>query len=378
MDTTRVRAEIDLNAIRYNMESMHNNLKEGTGMIAVIKTNGYGHGASEIAKVLEPMPYVWGYAVATADEGKKLREDGLKKPILILGISFPAQYEEMIREEMRPAVASYAAAKQLSEAAERLGRTVAIHIKIDTGMSRIGFLADRESVEEIEKIAKLPNLKIEGIFTHFARADETVKDSAMEQIRLFVNMIEQIESKGIRIPLHHCSNSAGIIEIPEANMDLVRAGITLYGLWPSDEVQKNVVDLKPVMSIKSHISFLKRLPAGKSISYGGTYTAATDRIIATIPVGYGDGYCRGLSNKGYVLIHGQKAPICGRVCLDQYMVAVTDTAGVRENDEVTLLGKDGDAVITMEELGDLSGRFNYEFACLITDRVPRVYCNSIL
>lgn len=376
METKRVRAEIDLDAVLYNMESMHRNLREGTKIMAVVKTDAYGHGASQIAQTVEPLPYLWGYAVATADEALRLLADGIKKPVLILGVSFEDQYQEIIKNDIRPAVCDYGMAEKLSAAASALGRKCRIHIKIDTGMGRIGFQVSDETAETVERISRLPNLEIEGIFTHFARADELDKEPAYEQMRLFLNMIKKIGDKGVSIPIRHCSNSAGIVEIPEANMDLVRAGITLYGLWPSEEVRKDLVPLRPVMAIKSQISFVKELPPGRSISYGGTYTTKTVRRIATIPVGYGDGYSRGLSNKGYVLIHGQKAPVCGRVCMDQFMVDVTEIPGAEAGDTVTLLGTDGEHTITMEELGQLSGRFNYEFACLITPRVPRVYVHN--
>ena len=214
---------------------------------------------------------------------------------------------------------------------------------------------------------------IEGIFTHFARADESSKAPAYEQFKQFEKMIAMVEEKGVQIPLKHCSNSAGIVEIPECNMDMVRAGITLYGLWPSEEVDKTKISLKPVMSLRSRVAYVKELLPGRQISYGGTFTVKKKMTVATVPVGYGDGYARGLSNKGWVLIKGQKAPICGRVCMDQCMVDVTDIPEVKIGDTVTLLGKDADEEITMEQLGELSGRFNYEFACLITPRVPRIY-----
>ena len=373
MKKERVYAEIDLSAVRYNMESMHNNLKEGTQMAAVVKADAYGHGALRVSESIENLPYLWGYAVATVDEALSLIADGRKKPVLVLGISFPEHYESIVKEEIRPAVCEYEAAEALSAIAVKQNKICYIHIKIDTGMSRIGFQVDEKTAETIAQIAALPNISIEGIFTHFAQADEVDKTPALKQLDLFTKMIEMVEKKGVSIPIHHCSNSAGIVEIPNANMDMVRAGITLYGLWPSDEVSKDIVPLRPVMSIRSHISFLKTLPAGRKISYSGTYTTDRERKIATIPVGYADGYARGLSNKGYVLIRGQKAPICGRVCMDQFMVDVTDIPDVREEDPVTLLGRDQDACITMEDLGALSGRFNYEFACLITNRVPRIY-----
>ena len=376
MEVYRVYAGIDLAAVRYNLESMHKNTAPDVKIAAVIKTDAYGHGALQVARAIEDLPYLWGFAVATVEEARALREDGREKPILILGISFPEQYSVIVEEEIRPAVCSYQAAQELSEAAARQGKTCRIHVKIDTGMGRIGFAAGEKSVDEIARIAALPNIDIEGIFTHFARADEADKAAAHAQLALFRGMVGRLEERGISIPLKHCSNSAGIVELPEAGMDMVRAGITMYGLWPSDEVRHDIIDLKPVMSIKSHVSFLKTLEPGQSVSYGGTYTAESVRRIATVPVGYGDGYARGLSNKGCVLIRGRRAPIRGRVCMDQFMVDVTDIPDVREGDPVTLLGTDGAETITMEELGRLSGRFNYEFACLITPRVPRVYIHG--
>ncbi|MCI7106306.1 MAG: alanine racemase [Lachnospiraceae bacterium] len=373
MEKYRVYAGIDLNAVRYNMESMHKNLKEGTRMAAVIKADAYGHGALKIAEAIENLSYLWGYAVATADEAEALIQDGRKKPVLILGISFPTQYEQIVADDIRPAVCEYAVAKELSDIAVRQNRICQIHIKIDTGMSRIGFQVTEESADIIAQIASLPHINIEGIFTHFAQADECDKTSTIQQLAAFQKMIAMLRERGVEIPIHHCSNSAGIVEIPDANLDMVRAGITLYGLWPSEEVSRDIIDLKPVMSIKSHISFVKELEAGRKISYGGTYITPSARRIATIPVGYADGYARGLSNKGYVLIHGEKAPICGRICMDQFMVDITDIPEASEGDSVTLLGRDGNALITMEELGEWSGRFNYEFACLITPRVPRIY-----
>ena len=373
MEKYRVYAGIDLDAVRYNMESMHKNIDKDTKMIAVVKTNGYGHGAMRISREVEDLPYLWGYAVATVDEAKELLSDGRTKPILILGITFPDQFESIVEEDIRPAISEFAAAKALSEVAVSKGKVCSVHIAVDTGMSRIGFQVTEESADIVAQIAALPNINIEGIFTHFARADELSKDPAYAQMALFQKMIDMLEERGVKIPLHHCSNSAGIVEIPEANMNLVRAGITLYGAWPSDEVRKDIIDIHPVMSLKSHIVFIKDLEAGRQISYGGIYVTDSPRRIATIPVGYGDGYARSLSNKGYVLIHGKKAPICGRVCMDQFMVDVTDIPEAKEGDTVTLLGRDGEACITLEELGGLSGRFNYEFACLITPRVPRVY-----
>lgn len=373
MAVNRVRADIDLDAVLYNMESMHKKLKPGTKIAAVVKADAYGHGAVEISRVLENLPYLWGYAVATSNEAMQLVEAGRKKPIIILGLSFPEQFEEIVENDLRPAVCTYETAQALSDIAAEKNKVCRIHIKVDTGMSRIGFQVTPESADTVARISKLPNIMIEGIFTHFARADELSKAPAYEQFKQFEKMIAMVEEKGVQIPLKHCSNSAGIVEIPECNMDMVRAGITLYGLWPSEEVDKTKISLKPVMSLRSRVAYVKELLPGRQISYGGTFTVKKKMTVATVPVGYGDGYARGLSNKGWVLIKGQKAPICGRVCMDQCMVDVTDIPGVKIGDTVTLLGKDADEEITMEQLGELSGRFNYEFACLITPRVPRIY-----
>lgn len=373
MAVNRVRADIDLDAVLYNMESMHKKLKPGTKIAAVVKADGYGHGAVEISRVLENLPYLWGYAVATSNEAMQLVEAGRKKPIIILGLSFPEQFEEIVENDLRPAVCTYETAQALSDIAAEKNKVCRIHIKVDTGMSRIGFQVTPESADTVARISKLPNIMIEGIFTHFARADEASKAPAYEQFKQFEKMIAMVEEKGVQIPLKHCSNSAGIVEIPECNMDMVRAGITLYGLWPSEEVDKTKISLKPVMSLRSRVAYVKELLPGRQISYGGTFTVKKKMTVATVPVGYGDGYARGLSNKGWVLIKGKKAPICGRVCMDQCMVDVTDIPGVKIGDTVTLLGKDADEEITMEQLGELSGRFNYEFACLITPRVPRIY-----
>ena len=373
MKNSRVYADIDLSAVLYNLESMHKNMNEDSKIVAVIKTDAYGHGASRIAEVIEEIPYVWGYAVATVDEAESLIADGRKKPILILGISFEEHFDTIIKYDIRPCVCDFEFAQKISEIAVANNKICHIHIKIDTGMSRIGFQVEQETVDVIEQIAKLPNIEIEGIFTHFSKADETDKDATLNQIILFQQICSMIEQKGIIIPLKHCSNSAGIVDLPEANMNLVRAGIILYGLWPSKNVHMDRVDLKPVMSLKSRISYLKELDTGHFISYGGTYVTTKKQTIATIPVGYGDGYARSLSNVGYVLIRGQEAPICGKICMDQFMVDVSHITGVSTGDTVTLLGQDGDNCITMEELGELSNRFNYEFACLITPRVPRIY-----
>ena len=369
----RVKAVISLDAVEQNFREMRKNIAEDTKMIAVVKADAYGHGAVPIAHLIEDHDYIWGFAAATAEEAVHLRQAGITKPILILGIVFDEYFPELVQYDIRPAVCEYDEAKKLSEEAVLQNKTVHIHIALDTGMTRIGYADIPESVEEIKKIAELPNLEIEGMFTHFARADEYDRSPAMVQLERDQDFSTRVEEAGVDIPLHHCSNSAGIIRVPEANLSIVRAGITIYGIYPSSEVERDIVKLAPVMELKSHITYVKDVPAGAAISYGGTYVADKKRRVATIPVGYADGYPRQLSNKGWVLIHGKKAPILGRVCMDQFMADVTEIDNVKKGDEVTLLGRDGDEFISIEEMGDLCGRFSYEFACDISPRVPRVY-----
>ena len=370
----RVWAEVDLDAIWENMVHMKENIAENTKILAVIKTDGYGHGGVPIAKMLEQLDFMFGYAAATYEEAHVLREAGVKKPILILGYTFPYCYEELIREEIRPAVYRRDTVEELATAAAKVGKKAKVHIKVDTGMGRIGITPDEEGLEFVRFLIEHPELEVEGIFTHFAKSDETDKTSANHQLELFQNFIDKIQTElGITIPVKHCSNSAAILEMPQANMDMVRAGITTYGLYPSEEVSKDIVPLRAAMSLYSHIVYCKTIHAGQSVSYGGLFTAQKDTRVATIPVGYGDGYPRSLSGRGYVLIHGKKAPILGRVCMDQFMVDISEIPEAMEGDKVTLLGMDGTERITAEELGELSGRFNYEFVCDLGKRIPRVY-----
>ena len=368
---SRIRADIDLDAVLYNFENMKANIRPGCKITAVIKADGYGHGSVQIAELMEPYDYMWGFAVAAADEAFRLRRAGIRKPIMLLGYTFDEFYEDLIREDVRICVFDYDTAVRVSDAAFTAKKKAIIHIALDTGMSRIGFRDNDASVAEIVKIAKLPNIEIEGLFTHFARADEVSIDPAVRQLERYDAFAEKVEKAGVDIPIHHVSNSAGIIRLREANKDMVRAGITVYGLMPSADVETDIVPLKPVMSLVSHISYVKNIEAGDEVSYGGTFKAEKTMRVATIPVGYADGYPRMLSGKGYVLIKGRKAPILGRVCMDQFMVDVTDIEGAKRGDEVVLLGKQGDERITAEELGDISGRFNYELVCDISKRVPR-------
>ncbi len=386
MEHMRVHARVDLDAIVNNIEQMKNRLNAETQIAVVIKADGYGHGSLPIAMELSDIPYVWGFCVATCEEALELRMHGIKKPILILGYSFSEDYDSLIKNDIRPTVFTYEMAKEYSDAAVRLKRQVSIHIKIDTGMGRIGFYPDEDSADTIADIFKLPNLIPEGIFTHFARADESDLSATDVQFDKFTGMIDMCEKKGVTFKIRHCSNSAGILAFKKGNLDMVRAGITTYGLWPSDEVDRDMA-LIPALSLYSHVVYVKDIQKGQAISYGGTFVAEHPMRIATIPVGYADGYSRGLSGRGYVLIHEKKAPILGRVCMDQFMVDVTDIPDVSVRDEVVLIGaashdevgNDGTAAagdaarITMEELGDISGRFNYEFVCDLGMRIPRLY-----
>ena len=368
----RVWAEIDLDAIEFNYQEMKKKLGGGQKMIAVVKTDGYGHGAVPIARFLEPLDDIWGFAVAAVEEAQELRRHGITKPILILGYTFREDYRWLAREEIRPAVFKYDMAAQMSEAALAEGKFF-IHMAVDTGMARIGLPDTEEGAEEAARITALPGIEIEGLFTHFARADEADKSHAKIQFSRYIHFLELLKEKGVEIPLRHCSNSAAILEMPGLTADLVRPGITGYGIYPSEEVSRESLPLRPAMSLKSHIVYIKDVEAGTPVSYGGTYVTEQKMRIATIPVGYGDGYPRSLSNKGWVLIHGKKAPILGRVCMDQFMVDVTGIPEAKELDEAVLMGESEGNVLDVDILGKLSGRFPYEFVCNIGKRVPRVY-----
>lgn len=368
----RVYASISLDAIIHNIKEISNSIGEDTGICAVVKADAYGHGVDQTVKILEQIDSVKYYAVATLDEANLIREADGKKNILILSACFPQQYKEVVEKEYRTNVFSVEIAKALSDEAVRQNKKVYVHIGLDTGMNRMGFLIKDSVFEDIEQIYNLPNLEIEGIFTHFVKADELDKTFTYEQISRYSSVVEGLEERGIHIPIKHCANSAATLDIPEAQLNMVRVGIIMYGIYPTTEVSREL-DLWPAMELKSTVSFVKTVTAGERISYGGTYRLTKDEVIATIPVGYGDGYPRSLSNKGYVLINGHRAPIRGRICMDQLMVDVTDIPNVTEWMDVTLLGKDGDEVITAEEIGDLSGRFCYEFVCDLGKRIPRVY-----
>lgn len=370
----RVYATVDLDAIRQNMEAMKANIAKGTMICGVVKSDGYGHGSVPVAKAVEDL--VWGYAVAAVEEGWVLRDHHITKPILVLGYVPEEEFESLVEQEIRYTVSEWKEVEILSKIAQKLGKNAYVHIKMDTGMGRIGLRFAEEILTLAQKIETLPNIVIEGIFTHMATADMADKTKAKEQIRMFKEMLQLLENNGIYIPIRHCSNSAGIIDLKEANIDMVRAGIALYGLYPSEEVNKENVCLTPALELKSIVSYLKTVPKGSPIGYGATFVTQKEMKVATVSIGYGDGYPRALSNKGYALVRGKKAPIIGRICMDQFMMDVSDIPEIQQGDTVTLIGKDQNEQITVEELAELAGTFNYEFVCDLGKRIPRVYISG--
>lgn len=361
---------VDLAAIRSNFDALKDVLRPEIKTMAIIKANAYGHGSVRVAKELESKADY--FAVAALEEAMELRENGIKTPILILAYTSPSQYEELINNDIITTIYSLDEAKLLSKAAEKLGKKAVIHIAVDTGMGRIGFSDNEESAGIIEIISDLPFIEIEGIFTHFACADISDKTSALNQKERFDKFISLLESRNINIPIKHASNSAAIIDL-DCRYDMVRMGISLYGLYPSDEVATDRIKLTPAMEVVSHVIHIKDVEPGIGISYGHTYVTAEKRRIATVCIGYADGFNRAFSNKGYVLINGKKAPITGRVCMDQIMVDVTDIDDVCVGDDVIIMGESCGATITAEELGEMCGSFNYEVICTFMPRVTRVY-----
>lgn len=366
----RTQAKIDLDAVEYNYNNTRAKLPQGCKLLCVIKADAYGHGAVELAKFLQGKCDFFG--VACIEEAIELKKADIKTPVLILGYVAPVFYDLVVKYDIRIPVFSYDTAKALSDEAVKLGKTVPFHFCIDTGMSRIGFQVNEESADICKEICALPNIEAEGLFSHFATADETDLTKALTQREKYKAFVEMLENRGIQIPIKHLNNSAGIMNFDEY-FDMCRMGIILYGLYPSEEVDKSLLDIKPVMSWLTHISHIKTLEAGREVSYGGTFKTTEPRVIATIPVGYADGYPRCLSNKGKVIINGQYAPIVGRVCMDQFMVDVTDVDGAELDSTVTLVGKDGDAELSMEEVANSAYSFNYELPCRVARRVPRTY-----
>jgi len=342
--------------------------------MVIVKADAYGHGAIAVAKALEN-GLADAFGVAIIEEAIELRKAGVTKPILILGYTPKEQFDLVVSYDVIQTVYQYEMAEHLANEAIKQGKTAKIHIKVDTGMSRLGFRDSIDSVDIIKKITALKGLNIEGIFSHFANADEKDKSSSKEQIRRFDEFYKLLEQEGVHIPIRHMANSAGMIEFPEAQYDMVRCGILTYGIYPSENVNHGL-NLIPAMELKSHVVYIKEVPAGTGISYGSTYITKRNTKVATIPVGYADGYSRNLSNIGKVIIRGKFAPIIGRICMDYFMVDVTDIEDVSQGDTVTLLGKDGDCEISVETLADWSHSFPYEMICTVGKRIPRIYLSQ--
>lgn len=374
----RVCARIDLDALCSNIQNTRKLLRPQTKIMAVIKADAYGHGAVPVARALDALleggnPVVAAYGVAMVEEGMELRRAGITKPILVLGSTAPELVGEALRNNITLTVYDRALAEHISKEAVAAGCTAAIHIKLDTGMGRLGYAGSAADAREVAAIAGLAGIKVEGLFSHMACADETDKTSARLQLARYQEFVQLLAREGIAVPVKHISNSAGIIDMPEAQLDMVRSGISTYGLYPSEEVGHTKLALMPAMELVSNISFIKQVGEGTPIGYGSTFVAEHPMRVATIPVGYADGYPRALSNKGRVLIAGKSARIIGRICMDQFMVDVTGIPQAKQWDTVTLVGRDGAESIPVEEPAQLAGSFNYEFVCGISRRVPRVY-----
>jgi alanine racemase len=363
-------AEIDLDAIAHNARELKQLVGEKTELMAVVKANAYGHGAVPVAEAaLENGASR--LAVNRAVEGVQLRQAGITAPVLILGYTLPAQAETIVRWNLTPTVNTLEQAQALSAAALHQGKVLPIHVKVDTGLGRFGLLPD-EVVNFVQALSALPGLVLEGIYTHFAIADAVDKTYTLQQFEIFRDVVRRLEEAGFTIPIKHVAGSAATLDLPGTHLDMVRCGITLYGLRPSDEVEPTI-PLRPAMTLKSRVARVRTLPAGSSISYGRTYTTSEPTRVALVPVGYGDGYHRLISNRGQVLIRGQRAPIVGRVCMDQFVVKASHIPDVQQHDEVVLLGQQGDEEITAEEVATWAGTINYEVTTSILPRVTRVY-----
>lgn len=366
----RIYARIDMDNLRYNISKMKSMVKPGMKILAVVKADAYGHGAVGVSARISDLADYFG--VATIDEAVELRRAGITKPILIIGYTDSEDFGKLIEYDITQAVYDSKECEKLSQVALDAGAKVKVHLKVDTGMGRIGFSSDDAGVNEALKLKTMNGIQIEGIFTHYAKADEYDKEYSNLQKERFLKFIEAMEAGGITFDIKHIDNSAGTMELEDNEFDMVRLGIVTYGLYPSDEVDKSV-EIKPVMSLISHISHVKTVEQGTAISYGGTYVADGTRRIATVTVGYADGYPRAQSNLGRVIVRGSYAPIVGRVCMDQIMIDVTDIPDVAVKDEVILIGGTDDKYISVEEVAQYANSFNYELVCHIGRRVPHVY-----
>lgn len=372
----RTWAEVDLDAIAHNMREIRKITNPNAQIMAVVKADAYGHGFMETARTLLENG-ADRLAVAVLQEGKQLRSRGVDVPVLILGASSEEDAEDLINFDITPNVFDYEFAKALSYKAEQKEKVTKIHIKLDTGMTRIGFVADdgdnKNIVDEIIKISKLPYIEIEGIFSHFSTSDEYDKSYTQMQFRRFMNVVEVLEKQGLHIPIKHICNSAGIMMYPEMHLDMVRPGVILYGMYPSDEVDKTRLKLIPAMTLKSRITLVKSVEEGRGVSYGKEYITDRTTKIATVPIGYADGYLRKIAQKGVMMVNGVKTPIIGRICMDQCMIDVTNVHNIDKGDEAVIFGKED---ITIDSLADWLETINYEVACVIGKRIPRIYTRN--
>jgi len=362
--------EIDLSALEHNYKFIRRKINSETKIAAVVKANAYGHGAAKVAKKLSQLGVEY-FCVGSPDEGIELREAGIKKPILVLAEVLDSQYQDIIKGDLIQTAASINTLKALNQVGIKANKIIKVHLKFDTGMGRIGFFP--EDLLEIYQLAeKLKNIKVEGVFSHFARADEKNKEFSFKQLKRFKSALNKIKAAGFKLPQLHIANSAAVIDLAKTSLDLVRPGIMLYGLLPSNQL-KNEAYLKPLLSFKTRIVQLRTLPAGSAVSYGSTYTTEKDERIAVLPIGYKDGYPRLLSNQGEVLINGKRAPIRGRVCMGQTIVSVEQIENVEVGDEVVLIGKQSKEEISATEIADLVGTINYEIICNLSERLKRIY-----
>ena len=364
---------IHLDRAARNLQALRASLKEGVGMMAIVKADAYGHGSVPFAKTaLKNGATCLG--VAIPEEGKHLREEGVTAPIVIIGAILPEDVPMVVDYDLQPAVFSAGILHALNEYAAPAGRTAAVHLAIDTGMGRIGVRGERELDQLLEEFSRCPAVKLHGMFTHFANSDGADKGFAHEQFARFMTMVDRVHRRGFH-PILHAANSGAIADLPETQLDLVRAGIMMYGYYPSQNVHRTI-PLEPVMEVRSRVTMVKTIPAGETVSYDRTYTTWRPTVVATVPIGYGDGYRRSLSGKGAMLIRGKRAPILGRVCMDQCMVDVTDIPGVEEDDEVVILGAQGKEKIDADEIAEWAGTISYEVLLSFSSRVPRVYVNE--
>ncbi len=374
----RTWADINMDAIDHNFRAIRNALKPGVKMCCVVKADAYGHGAPMVAREYQRLGADW-FAVSNLEEAIQLRRCAITRPILILGYTPPQNAEELSELNISQTVLSLDYARQLSRYAQEANVTVNIHLKVDTGMSRIGFLyqnpeRDGASLDEMETAARLPGLAPEGIFTHFAVSDDgdQGENFTLAQYDCFRKAVEAMEARGLHFAVRHCANSGAVLDYPELQLDMVRPGIILYGMEPSESI-RHPLDLQPAMELKTVISQKKEIPAGATVIYGRTFTASQGTVVATVPIGYADGYPRHFSGKAQMLVRGKRAPIIGRVCMDQLMLDVTDIPGVEEGDVVTVFGRDGESFLPVDELAALNDTIHYEMVCLVGKRVPRIY-----